>query len=296
MLLLFKFNQTRHLELVSAGIAGGAALAAAAGQMYANSKMNKRSENYNWRMYETQRKDHLSDWAMQNAYNTPAAQMQRLKQAGLNPNLVYGNGVEGNSSAPVKSADVKSFDPKSPDIGGGVGNAIAAFQNARQMSIQTNMAEKQMAILDQELATKKLEQIAQTLGIQKMTMGNEVMSKTLGYQIDYKKKINEQLDQNILASMQNIDLNTGRYNMEVEKNAQAIENMQEQIRASVAGRNLSLAQMAKIREETKNVVNAGKLQEYEIAMQDVLSNVGGSAPAGMLFKVLMGLLGKFGGK
>ena len=37
----------------------------------------------------------------QNRYNSPIAQMERLRQAGLNPNLVYGNGVEGNqSSAP----------------------------------------------------------------------------------------------------------------------------------------------------------------------------------------------------
>ena len=31
-------------------------------------------------------------WNAQNAYNTPAAQMKRLKEAGLNPMLVYGSG------------------------------------------------------------------------------------------------------------------------------------------------------------------------------------------------------------
>lgn len=31
-------------------------------------------------------------WQMQNAYNTPKAQMERLKQAGLNPALIYGSG------------------------------------------------------------------------------------------------------------------------------------------------------------------------------------------------------------
>lgn len=38
-------------------------------------------------------------WQQQNAYNTPAAQMERLKAAGLNPMLVYGNGsVTGNTT------------------------------------------------------------------------------------------------------------------------------------------------------------------------------------------------------
>ena len=37
-------------------------------------------------------------WDYQNAYNTPAAQMKRLKQAGLNPALMYGQGNTGNAS------------------------------------------------------------------------------------------------------------------------------------------------------------------------------------------------------
>lgn len=46
-------------------------------------------------------------WDMQNAYNTPLAQMERYRAAGLNPNLIYGNGVSsaGNaSSAPQYEA------------------------------------------------------------------------------------------------------------------------------------------------------------------------------------------------
>lgn len=40
-------------------------------------------------------------WNMNNQYNSPEMQMERLKNAGLNPNLVYGNGVTGNSSGNV---------------------------------------------------------------------------------------------------------------------------------------------------------------------------------------------------
>ena len=46
----------------------------------------------------------ITGWMMNNAYNDPAAQMQRLKAAGLNPNLVYGNGsVTGNASGSAPS-------------------------------------------------------------------------------------------------------------------------------------------------------------------------------------------------
>lgn len=38
------------------------------------------------------RQHEIDLWNMQNAYNNPSAQMQRLIDAGLNPNLVYGSG------------------------------------------------------------------------------------------------------------------------------------------------------------------------------------------------------------
>lgn len=37
-------------------------------------------------------------WNLQNEYNTPANQMKRFNDAGLNPNLIYGQGNPGNAS------------------------------------------------------------------------------------------------------------------------------------------------------------------------------------------------------
>jgi len=38
----------------------------------------------------TANRENVEFWNMQNAYNDPSAQMARLKKAGLNPNLIYG--------------------------------------------------------------------------------------------------------------------------------------------------------------------------------------------------------------
>lgn len=46
----------------------------------------------------------LKLWNLNNEYNTPAAQMQRFKEAGLNPNLVYTQGTPGNSSSPAAAS------------------------------------------------------------------------------------------------------------------------------------------------------------------------------------------------
>lgn len=39
-------------------------------------------------------------WNKQNEYNSPAAQMERFKSAGLNPHLIYGQGSPGNAGTP----------------------------------------------------------------------------------------------------------------------------------------------------------------------------------------------------
>jgi len=50
-------------------------------------------------MAQTAYDNDLQMWERQNAYNAPTMQMERLKEAGLNPNLVYGTGAQGNTSS-----------------------------------------------------------------------------------------------------------------------------------------------------------------------------------------------------
>lgn len=45
-------------------------------------------------------KRNLEMWHMQNMYNSPAEQMKRFGEAGLNPHLIYGQGTPGNAQAP----------------------------------------------------------------------------------------------------------------------------------------------------------------------------------------------------
>lgn len=58
----------------------------------------RQNYNYTKKLMQLQYQQNLDLWNKQNEYNSPTAQMQRLQAAGLNPNVVYGNGVSGNSS------------------------------------------------------------------------------------------------------------------------------------------------------------------------------------------------------
>lgn len=138
-------------------IGAGVSALSAGGQAFASGKTNKKTREWNEHMYGVQRKDAMDDWNRQNAYNSPLQQMQRLKEAGLNPNLVYGEGAT-HSAAPVRSTDVKGWNPETPNIGGLAPAAIQGIQayqdyTLQQETIKNMEAQRQNMLLDSALKT-----------------------------------------------------------------------------------------------------------------------------------------------
>jgi hypothetical protein len=89
------------------------------------------------------RKRALEDWNRQNAYNHPSQQMQRLKEAGLNPNLVYGGGAT-TLAQPVKTpeAQVPNIDVQK------VPETIGAFQGIKNQQLEYSRIQKAMELQD----------------------------------------------------------------------------------------------------------------------------------------------------
>lgn len=61
-----------------------------------NLQIARENNQANKELSELAYQQNLAQWNAENAYNTPLAQMQRYKDAGLNPNLIYG---QSNTSA-----------------------------------------------------------------------------------------------------------------------------------------------------------------------------------------------------
>ena len=55
-------------------------------------------------------------WHMQNRYNTPSAQVQRLKDAGLNPALIYGKGQTGATGNAQGASNVQKANVQGPQL------------------------------------------------------------------------------------------------------------------------------------------------------------------------------------
>ena len=61
-------------------------------------RLQKQNIRANREMAEYQYSKELEMWNRMNDYNSPESQMQRFAAAGLNPNLIYGQGNSGNAS------------------------------------------------------------------------------------------------------------------------------------------------------------------------------------------------------
>ena len=87
----------------------------------------------------------------QNEYNSPTAQMQRLQEAGLNPNLVYGSaapaGVSGNAAAPAGGGLPGSF---------GTHDIAASAAHMAQMHLASSAEELNIANADKARAEAEL--------------------------------------------------------------------------------------------------------------------------------------------
>lgn len=110
--------------------------------------MNKQSRRYATYMYDRQRADAIADWNKQAAYNSPTAQMARLKEAGLNPNLVYGNGADAQMSQGVRSSSAPGWNPHPATFDGG--SVMGSYFDARIKSASyDNLLEQQKVLQSQ---------------------------------------------------------------------------------------------------------------------------------------------------
>lgn len=110
---------------LGSGIASGLIAARGASKQHKrNLELQQNEFNYNSAM-----------WNLQNEYNTPEAQMQRLSAAGLNPRLMYGNGSASTgqaSSPPQYSA------PQAPNKAEAFNQAQVVFMDALSNLLQRN--------------------------------------------------------------------------------------------------------------------------------------------------------------
>lgn len=74
-----------------------------------NQAMARLAHSQDLDMWNRQNEHNLKMWHLQNEYNLPANQMDRLRAAGLNPNLIAGQGAAGGQATAIQKADTPKY-------------------------------------------------------------------------------------------------------------------------------------------------------------------------------------------
>lgn len=221
------------LPIAGALISGGGQIGGGIIGAVSSAIQNKKAREFAERQYAQQRRDALMDWNMQNEYNSPAAQMQRLKLAGLNPNLVYGHGADA-TSGPVRSSSPQSWSPQSlglESIGEAPSSAFQTYQNTQlqQQTLNNMQATELSTIVDTQ---KKAAEI------NKILVDTDV-SKTRDLQLKESTKNLTIINQNLQAK---IDAEIAR----IKAGIKLTESQIPQVQASTA---LTRQQLAALKQQ-----------------------------------------------
>lgn len=136
------------MPLPLAAIAAGTQIAGNVAGPILQGVQNRKNRKFAKEMYQMQRNDALADWHMQNEYNSPAAQMKRYTDAGLNPNLIYG---QSNEAAAVRSTSADVPDGKAPEI---KTDGILAYQAVQMQQAQLDNVRQAIEVAKQEQLLK----------------------------------------------------------------------------------------------------------------------------------------------
>lgn len=181
-----------------------------------NAKQWKEYVNLQRELQNSQNAWNLAQWNRQNEYNSPANQMNLLRQAGLNPNLVYGN-LAGASAGSLESAgaDISSPTPNNAAQVSGFGDLGPQIGN---MIMQKELNNAQIDKINTETEAQKL-QNAKT----QFELNNQ--EETYKNQQDNIKASTDSIRQNIEVSkkqLNEIDVRIGLINS--QKEAQDLQN------------------------------------------------------------------------
>lgn len=161
------FNDAKNIPIIGAGLSLVGDLFGGIG---ARARTN-REHAWQEQMYGWQRRDALADWQRETDYNSPTAQMARLRDAKLNPNLVYGNSVVQEAPA-IRSSSPPGGGHEVPrgNMFQGVSSGLMDYYDIKLKEAQTDNVRQATTVSVQDAVLKAAQTIA-TLRSSEKTVG-----------------------------------------------------------------------------------------------------------------------------
>lgn len=249
--------------ITATAIAAGAQLTGQAINAMSQGSMNKKTREWNERMYAKQRADSLADYTMQNQYNSPAEQMKRLKMAGLNPNLVYGKGAD-NIGGVVRSSDTGSWNPQAPkfELGAAAQTGLSAYYNVQTQQAQIDNLKAQNNVLVNEAALKSA-QIASTL------QGTETSKFDLGLKSELRQVSLQAATEGLRKLTTDIDISMRADERAAASTAMSLTTAVENILSLREQRAKTIVEKEQIRKQIENLKSDNELKRLDLNLKRI---------------------------
>lgn len=249
-------------------------------------EMNDRQRADNILAAQWQRKWALKDWQRENEYNSPKQQMQRLKEAGLNPHLVYGNGATTTAGS-INTSNISTPNYES-EYGGPITmpaeNPLAMFVDLNARQVQTDNMKLQAEIARATVNNLTIDGMVKSQDLQDKKLQYEIQTELKDTLIAERQVKLESAQQEIQLKQFYADLAQSKFSLEklrtdfdrqrLELQKATSQAQADQITSNILRNNFQNANTkASTRQIEQNVRNLMQSQRY-IAIQSKLAEEG----------------------
>lgn len=170
----------------TAAILGGVSALGSLSNLISQASTNKTLQKMQAEQFEHDKQM----WNLNNEYNSPIQQKNRLLDAGYNPLMMNGSVSTGNSNSPVKAPDVPNLTAPQVDTQG----VVNSIMTSKQMEINKQQADTQEKRADTQ---NKVDVINATANVKNI---EQAIRESLS-----RQNINEKQIENILADIRQKD-------------------------------------------------------------------------------------------
>lgn len=237
---------------------------------------NKQSREWNEKMYALQRKDALED----REYMSPFNQRRLLEEAGINPAIMYGNGVEAQTT---RASSPGSYTPNVPKFDySGIPNAFMGLYDMQQKDAQTKAINSAARVSEQDVLLKAAQTLKTLTDNRSSEFDLKMKNELKEINIDQARTTLAKTAEEAANVAQDTSLKSAMYDVNIKKAYQELDNMK------TTG-DLTNRQVEKVKEEIKNLQKDGDLKQFQIN----LARLGISPDSPWFLKIVGQLFGKY---
>ncbi|AXH75683.1 MAG: DNA pilot protein [Microviridae sp.] len=227
---------------------------------------NSANSRYATMQYNIERKDALADWERVNNYNKPSAQMQRYKEAGLNPNLIYGQGNEGQA---IHSPQTKNVNFKAPEpIGAATVQELQQMYNKPLQSAQISNTEAATALQIEQANLARANKLNVDVDTQLKATNQKSLDFDLGLKSELKQTSIDAARLGTQKQAQDLRLNLADYELRALQNSSNLKEANERILDMRLGRAKTSQEIQNLKAVRATLSNQATLQKLEIALKN----------------------------